>query len=409
MQSLRIRAGPKRPALFAAPTSLVTIARSMPIVPQHVRDAIVADCDARAGTRSEIARRHGVSTAFIRRLLQRRREEGSYAPRPHAGGREPALKGKALARLRKLLREQPDATIDELCTSFPVSRATVCRTLARIGWTVKRGRYRQSKRDLFRTDVTRPVFTTALGKLYEADALDILPRLAAATVDMVFLDPPFNLGKRYGRKAHDRRHNYLDWCHQWLTQCVRVMKPGAALFLFHVPRTAMELGSYLTGHGMVLQNWVAIDFNLGAGTPGRLTPRHYGLLYFTKGKPRTFNTIRVPIQTCRHCGGDVKDYGGHRHEVHRDGVRLSDVWGDVSAVRHAKHRRREANHLPAKLVQRCIELATRTGDVVLDPFAGAGTVPSVCEQTGRRWIAVEIESVAGIVQRMTGETQGQPG
>lgn len=56
--------------------------------------------------------------------------------------------------------------------------------------------------------------------------------------------------------------------------------------------------------------------------------------------------------------------------------------------------------MPTKLVSRCVELTTRPGDVVLDPMAGAGTTCAVCEQMGRKWIGIEIESVAGIMQRL---------
>jgi len=96
----------------------------------------------------------------------------------------------------------------------------------------------------------------------------------------------------------------------------------------------------------------------------------------------------------------VKDYGGHRDQVHKDGVRLTDVWHDVSAVRHARHRHREANHLAPKLVERCVRMSTRPGNLVVDVFSGAGTVPVVCEHLRRRWIATEIESVESIVSRI---------
>ena len=49
----------------------------------------------------------------------------------------------------------------------------------------------------------KPVFTTKLGELYEADCMAVLPTVKAASVDMVFADPPFNLKKHYGRRSSD--------------------------------------------------------------------------------------------------------------------------------------------------------------------------------------------------------------
>ena len=60
---------------------------------------------------------------------------------------------------------------------------------------------------------------------------------------------------------------------------------------------------------------------------------HYSLLYFSKGKPKTFRKIRTPIEVCRHCGGEIKDYGGHRHSMNPLGVNLKDVWTDIPPVR----------------------------------------------------------------------------
>lgn len=182
-------------------------------VPQPIRDQIVAACDA-GEKRTAIAQKFGVCTAFIRRLLQNRREHGSYAVKPHGGGRKPAIRGQSLIRLKAYVKAHPASTVKELAEEMNASPAAVCRALQRIGWTVKEGRYTQPERQRFRSPFGRPIYETALGRLYEADCLTILPRLETGSVDMVFADPPFNLGKRYGRKAYDRRPNgeYLHWC-----------------------------------------------------------------------------------------------------------------------------------------------------------------------------------------------------
>src|SRR5437870_18376 len=79
-----------------------------------LRERVIGLCDRREGSREEIAVRMGVSTAWIRRLLQRRRESGSIAPRPHGGGRRAAFTGQAMADLKALVAQQPDATLEEL-------------------------------------------------------------------------------------------------------------------------------------------------------------------------------------------------------------------------------------------------------------------------------------------------------
>jgi transposase len=107
-----------------------------------LRERVVAACDARDGTREQIASRFSVSVAWVRRLLRRRRETGSIAPLPRGGGRAPAFDGGADARLREAVRADDDATPGELARAAGVSccASAVHRALARLGLTRKKSR-----------------------------------------------------------------------------------------------------------------------------------------------------------------------------------------------------------------------------------------------------------------------------
>jgi len=108
-----------------------------------LRDRVVAACDAKGGTRAAIAERFKVSTAWIRRLLQRRRETGHYGPRTTRRGRKPVFSGRLLARLDKQVAEQPDVTLVELRDRLGVSCSLVaiCKTLQRLGYRRKKRRF----------------------------------------------------------------------------------------------------------------------------------------------------------------------------------------------------------------------------------------------------------------------------
>ncbi len=107
-----------------------------------LRDRVVSACDDGVLTREELAEAFGVSTAWIRRLLQRRRERGSYAPLDGRRGRKPAYSGAALDRLKRLIAKQPDATLAELRDRSGVSCSvmTVFNTLNRLGYRRKKRR-----------------------------------------------------------------------------------------------------------------------------------------------------------------------------------------------------------------------------------------------------------------------------
>lgn len=256
-----------------------------------------------------------------------------------------------------------------------------------------------------RADSTiEPSHTTSLGALFSADCMAVLPQIRDEAVDTVFADPPFNLGKEYGKSYDDLRSDdyYLNWCKSWIAECVRTIKPGGAFFLYNLPKWNILLGSYLTELGMEFRHWIAIEISACLPIPGRLHPSHYSLLYYTKGKPKTFRRVRTPIQICRHCGGEVKDYGGHRDAMNPEGVNLKDVWTDIPPVRHWKFKSkdRRANALSTKILDRVVEMSTLPGELVLDPFGGSGTTFAVCEKKAREWIGAEIDFGPEIIDRL---------
>ena len=249
-----------------------------------------------------------------------------------------------------------------------------------------------------------PFHATSMGALYAADCMKVLPLLKNDVVDTVFADPPFNLGKKYGKNTDDNLscERYIEWCQEWLTECVRVLKPGGSLFLYNLPKWNVLLGAFLQLQGLNFRHWIAIEMSACLPIARRLHPSHYSLLYYSKGKPKTFYRIRTPIIKCRHCGGEVKDYGGHRGAMNPKGVTLKDVWSDIPPVRHwkFKSKNRRANALSTKLLDRVIDMSTDTGDLVLDPFGGSGTTYAICELKHRHWIGSEIDFAEDIAARL---------
>jgi transposase len=111
-----------------------------------LRERVAAACDDGTDTRLEIAERFAVSVAWVRRLLQRRRDPGSLAPKPHGGGPAPAFGAAAAARLRQAVAATPAATpaatLEELARACAVACSTsaVGRALRRLGLTRKKRR-----------------------------------------------------------------------------------------------------------------------------------------------------------------------------------------------------------------------------------------------------------------------------
>jgi site-specific DNA-methyltransferase (adenine-specific) len=247
--------------------------------------------------------------------------------------------------------------------------------------------------------------TTDLGVLYQGDCLEVLPTIGSESVDLVFADPPFNLGKDYGRGISDslKDQEYLEWSQKWINECIRILAPGGAFFLYNIPKWNVSNAQFMMNQGLMFRHWITVDIKFGLPIQGKLYPSHYSLLYFTKGKPKTFSRPRLPIAVCRHCGKDIKDYGGHRSKLHPDGINLTDVWNDIPPVRHKRTKNRGANELSEKLLDRVMTISSEPGDLVVDPFGGSGTTYAVAEKMHRRWVGMELGDTAPIVNRLRGE------
>jgi site-specific DNA-methyltransferase (adenine-specific) len=248
-----------------------------------------------------------------------------------------------------------------------------------------------------------PVLTTSYGMLYQNDCRDLLAKIRDSSIDCVFADPPFNLGKIYGKgEVNDAltRYDYLKWSYSWLNECIRVLKPGGALFVYILPQWGYRFAGHLEDHEMVFRHWIALSMKGTFPRGQKLYPAHYSLLYFTKGNPKTFNRVRLPIPSCRHCGKDLKDYGGHRKFLNPLGLNLTDFWEDTAPARHKKFKARwHVNELKPMIPGRCIEIATDRHDIILDPFGGGGSTYQAAQELERCWIGTEITDCTHIVCR----------
>lgn len=246
-------------------------------------------------------------------------------------------------------------------------------------------------------------YETQFGKLYQGDCISYLKSLADNSIDLIFADPPFNLNKEYKSKIDDNISElaYLSWCEEWLDECIRVLKYGGSIYVWNLPKWNSYLSSFMNDR-LTFRNWIATDIKYSLPISGRLYPSHYSLLYYTKGiKPNTFSPDRLPLETCKKCFNEIKDYGGYKNKLNKHGINITDVWTDIPPVRHKTHKRREeANELSVKLLDRVIEMSTKENDLIFDPFGGSGTTYAVSEIKKRRWLGVELGPVDDIINRL---------
>ena len=198
------------------------------------------------------------------------------------------------------------------------------------------------------------------GEILQAEAVEFLRTIKSKSATLVFLDPPFNLGKSYSKKNKklDKKTEpeYQRWMEDVLIESVRILAEGGTLYLYHVPLWAIRFGGFLESR-LDFKHWIAVSMKNGFMRGKRLYPAHYALLMFTRGQPAHFARPRIEPKRCRHCTEYIKDYGGYKHIIEKQGINLSDFWEDLSPVRHANRKNRAANELPCLLFSRIFAIS----------------------------------------------------
>jgi site-specific DNA-methyltransferase (adenine-specific) len=244
-----------------------------------------------------------------------------------------------------------------------------------------------------------------MNDILTGDCLRVLAELPAASVDLAFADPPFNIGYEYD-VYDDRRDRgaYLEWTRLWLGAVRRVLRPTGSFYVAIGDEYAAEMKLALDGLGLTLRNWIVWHYTFGVSCTRKFNRSHAHIFYYVVDPKRfTFNadTVRVPSarQTTyadrrANPAGKLPDdtWVLRPQEEERCFAADADTWY-VARVCGTFHERTDHPcQMPQALLERIIRVSSNPGEVVLDPFAGSGTTLAAAERLGRRWLGIELSA-----------------
>lgn len=241
--------------------------------------------------------------------------------------------------------------------------------------------------------------------LRNEDCVRGLGGLKAETVDLVFADPPFNIGYEYDvyedKLESDR---YLDWCRQWTGEVARVLKPSGTFWLAIGDEYAAELKVMLQReHGFTCRSWVVWYYTFGVNCKYKFSRSHAHLFHMVKdAESFTFNAeaIRVPSARQLVYGDGRANPRGRlpddtwilRPQDLPQGFQPDeDTWYFPRVCGTFKERAGwHGCQMPEQLLGRIIRACSHEGDVVLDPFGGSGTTLVAAKKLGRQYAGFEL-------------------
>jgi site-specific DNA-methyltransferase (adenine-specific) len=226
-----------------------------------------------------------------------------------------------------------------------------------------------------------------INKIICGDCIEVLGDVRKPFADLIFADPPFNIGYKYD-KYYDKvkSRNYIAWTKDWMSVCKNVLKPHGSFYIAIGDDYAANVKIIADELGLVMRNWIIWHYTFGQQTRSKFARAHTHIFYFANDKKNfTFNdrAVRVPSD---------------RQLVYNDrranpiGKMPDDVWNSDTRV-CGTFKERAGWHpcqMPESLLKRIIAASSNPGDCVLDPFSGSGTTAAAAYNMGRDYVGVEI-------------------
>lgn len=246
-------------------------------------------------------------------------------------------------------------------------------------------------------------------QIIQGDSIELLNRGPEGWVDLVFADPPFNIGYLYdGYEDQKPLDAYLDWSRDWMKAVHRALKPNGSFFLAIGDDYAADLTVIARRElGFHLRNWIVWHYTFGQQPKHKFARSHTHILYFTKDEKKfTFNADDVRVKSARQTvykdarankKGKLPDDTWYlRPQEAQQGDLFAadqDVWNESRVCGTFKER--EGWHgcqMPIAVLDRIIKAASNPGDVVLDPFNGSGTTCLSAALLGRQYVGLELNA-----------------
>jgi adenine-specific DNA-methyltransferase len=229
-------------------------------------------------------------------------------------------------------------------------------------------------------------------EIYHGDSLDALKLIEDSSIDLIFADPPYNIGKQFGDFKDEWQSDecYAEWCFSWLELCIKKLKPNGSLYVMSSTQAIPYIDLWLRKK-MTIMSRIVWHYD----SSGVQAKKYYGSLYepilfaVKNSKNYIFNADDIEVEAKTGAVRKLIDYRKAIPEPYNTKKIPGNTWY-MPRVRYRMHEYEEhPSQKPEQLLERIIKASSNEGDVVLDPFGGTFTTSAVAQRLGRKSISIE--------------------
>ena len=236
-----------------------------------------------------------------------------------------------------------------------------------------------------------------LNKTIQQDVFEVLDHLPDGFIDLVFVDPPYNLNKKFNLTAFKKMdlEKYEEWLDSWMGRMVRLLRPTASAYICGDWKSSSAIFNVARKYFKV-QNRISFEREKGRGARANWKNNSEDIWFCTMSEDYYFDvdavkTKRKVIAPYRDGSGNAKDWNEEGNGKYRMTC-PSNIWTDItipfwSMPENTDH----PTQKPEKLVAKILLASSKKGDVVFDPFLGSGTTSVVAKKLGRKYVGIEID------------------
>lgn len=239
------------------------------------------------------------------------------------------------------------------------------------------------------------------------DSISILKKIKNKSVQLIFADAPYNIGKKFGNNSDkwESVEKYITWCKTWINECMRILSDSGTMYFMTATQHMPYLDIFVSEKYNVLCRIVWTYDSSGVQSKKIYGSLYEPILMINKDKKAlyTFNNNDILIEAKTGSQRKLIDYRKTPPQPYNTQKVPGNVWNFNRVRFKMDEYENHPTQKPEALLERIIKASSHPGDIILDPFSGSYTTSAVAARLGRISIGIELnEEYYEIGLRRTG-------